>query len=55
MDNLVETVGKKKLGIGLVKWMGEDKDVYERKRREGCDILQQMLKSSLLCICLPCP
>ena len=34
-DNQVETVGGKKLGIDLIKWMGEDKDVYRRKRR-GC-------------------
>ena len=26
----METVGGKKLGIGLVKSMGEDRDVYER-------------------------
>ena len=29
-------VGKKKLGISLVKWMNADKDVYGRKGREGC-------------------
>ena len=33
-DNQVEAVEEKKLGIGLVKWMGEDKDVYGRKGSE---------------------
>ena len=49
----MESVGeKKKLGIGLVKWMGEDKDVYGRKGRGrlcgicSLDMLQQMWKSS---------
>ena len=31
----MEIVGGKKLGIGLVKWLGEDKDVYGRKGRGG--------------------
>ena len=35
-DNQVETDGRKKMGICLVKWMGEDKDVYRRKVRGGC-------------------
>ena len=56
----METVGEKKLGIGLVKWMGEDKNVYGRKGREGygicsLDMLQQTWKSSVLCTCLPYP
>ena len=29
----MEIVGGNKLGIGLVKWMGEDKDAYGRKGR----------------------
>ena len=35
----METVGKNKLGIGLVKWMGEDKEVYGRKGGGGCMVL----------------
>ena len=31
----MKTVGERKLGIGLEKWMGEDKD--GRKGREGCE------------------
>ena len=56
----MEAVGKKKLGVGLVKKMDGGKDVYGRKGWRLCGIcslhmLQQTWNSSVLCTYLPYP
>ena len=44
----MEAVGQKKLGIGLVKWMGEDKDVYGRRGGEvGWEIFSRYAAANM--------